>query len=90
LRLRAHPSGERLRVILFKTSGINQPEFKAKQIGIALTPITRYAGAIINKRKLFANQAIEQRRFANIGPSDNRDDGELAHVIAKRSGDHHQ
>ena len=90
LGLRAHPSGERLRIILFKTSGINQPKFKAKQVRIALTPVTRDAGAIIDKRKLFANQPVEQRRFSDIGPSDNRDDGQRAHITAKRSGDRHR
>ena len=59
LGLRAHPSGERLRIILFKTCCINQPEFKAKQVRIALTPVARDAGAIINKREFLPDKSVE-------------------------------
>jgi hypothetical protein len=49
---------------------------------LALAPVTRYAWLIVDQRKAFADEPVEQRRFADIRPPDYRNSGQhLARVL---------
>jgi hypothetical protein len=41
----------------------------------ALAPVAGHAGPVIDQREALANQAIEQRRFADVRAADNGDGG---------------
>ena len=76
LGLLAHSSGECLRVFILKARRINNAERHPEQVGVAFAAVAGYPRPVIDKRKLFANQAVEQGRFTNIGPPDDGDHGE--------------
>ena len=71
LSLLAHPSGQRLRVLILKPGGIDETELEPQQIGIALTPVARDAGPVIDQRNLLADEPVDQRRFTDIGAACN-------------------
>ena len=46
---------------------------------LALAPVARNAGPIVDERELLPDEPVEQRRFTDIGAADDRDDGEVCH-----------
>ncbi len=73
LGLLAHPPRQRGRILIFISSGIDNPEFEVEKLGIALTPVARHSRLVINQRDLLADKAVEERGFADIRTSNNRD-----------------
>ena len=73
--LRAHPAGQRLRILVLVAGGIDHPEFQPEQARLALAPVAGHAGPVVDQRQLLADQPVEQRRFADIGTADDRDGG---------------
>jgi hypothetical protein len=61
LRLRPHPARQALRIILFKSGGIDNQEIKAQQVGLTLSTVSRYARAVVDQRQTLSNEPIEQR-----------------------------
>ena len=79
LGLLAHPARQRVRVLVLVAGRVDDPEFEPDQLGVALTPVARDAGAIVHQRQLLADEAVEKRRLAHIGAADDRDGGEAGH-----------
>ena len=75
--------------MIFITGGIDDPEIEPEQVRVALSPVTGDAGQVIDQRQLLADQAVEQRRFADIGSADDRDDGKLSHECLLACADAH-
>ena len=46
---------------------------RSPSLRLALAAVARDAGLVIDQRKLLPDQAVEQRRFADIGPADDGD-----------------
>jgi hypothetical protein len=58
---------------LFEAGSIDHLEFEIAQPALALAAVAGDAGAVIDQRDPPADQPIEQGRFADIGPADDRD-----------------
>ena len=80
--LRAHAPGERLAIALFEPGGVDDRECEIAEPRVALAPVARHAGRVVDQRELAADQPVEQRRFADIGPADNGDFGAQLLAIA--------
>ena len=78
LGLGAHAPGERLAVAFFEPGGVDDGEGEIAEPRLALAPVARHAGLIVDQRQLLADQPVEQRRLADVGPADDRD---LAHGV---------
>ncbi len=81
-RLRAHAPGERFRIALFKTGGVDDGEGEVRDPAFALAAVARDARLVVDERQPAADQPVEQRRLADIRPADDRDFG--AHVVPAR------
>ena len=60
LGLHAHPAGEGIGIFILIACGIDNGEFKIEQATLALTPVARDAGRIVDKRQFLTNQTVEQ------------------------------
>src|SRR3546814_7102846 len=47
---------------------------------VPLAPIARHPRLIVDQRELLADEPVEQRRLADIGPADDRDSGKPGHA----------
>ena len=74
--LLAHPAGQAGGVLVLPPGGVDNGEAHPGNLGIAHAPVARHAGLVVHQRQLLADQAIEQRRFADIGPTYDHDCGE--------------
>jgi hypothetical protein len=83
-RLDPHPAGQRLGILILETRRVDHSEIDAEQGGVALPPVARHAGSIIDERELLAHKPVEQRGLADIGAADDRDDRELGHRASLR------
>ncbi len=83
-RLRAHAPGERLRIALLETRGVDDGEREIGEPRFALAAVAGDAGLVVDQRKLAADQPIEQSRLADIRPADDRDLG--AHNLPVGNG----
>ena len=72
-RLLPHTPLQAVFVCLFKTGSIYHLKFELTNRGVGKSAVTGYTRCIVNKRKLLANQPVEQCRFAHIGPTNNGD-----------------
>ena len=75
LGLGAHPAGQARRVLVLEPGGVHHPEFQAEQLPFALAPVAGHAGPVVDQREALADEAVEQRRFADIGAADDGDGG---------------
>ena len=73
LGLRPHAGGERALGTLVEAGGIDHGEVEVAEPACAFAAVARHAGRIVDQRELLADQPVEQRRFADIGPADNGD-----------------
>ncbi len=71
LGLLLHPCRQRALGALVEAGGIDHGEFEVAQPSLAFTTVAGHAGFIVDQRQLLPDQAIEQRRFPDIGPADN-------------------
>ena len=71
LGLLAHPAFETVLIGLFHSPRINDLELQIANMGIGHPAVAGNARRIIDKRKLLANQPVEQGGLAHIGPADN-------------------
>ena len=72
-RLRLHPSGEALAVGIREPGRIDHLKRKVTKPSLAFPPIARDARPIVDEREARAHEAVEQGRFADIGPTDDGD-----------------
>ena len=57
--LRPHASGQRVRVLIFETCGIDHPELEAKQIRVTLAAIACHARPVIDQRLALADEPVD-------------------------------
>ncbi len=71
-----HPPREGRRGFVLEAGGVDQPEIEAKQPRLGLAPVAGHPGLIVDQREALPDQPIEQGRFPDVGPADDRDGGE--------------
>ena len=71
--LRLHAAGQAVRRGLIEAGGVDHREGEIAEPRTALAAVARDAGPVIDQRQPPADQPIEQRRLADIRPSDNGD-----------------
>ena len=54
---------------------VDQPEVPIAVAGIGIVAVARHARHVVHNRGSGAENAVEQRRFADVGPSDQGDNG---------------
>jgi hypothetical protein len=59
--LRAHAPRERIRILVLKPGGVDDPKVEAKQLRFAFPAITGYAGPVVDQREALADEAVEER-----------------------------
>src|SRR3546814_13991441 len=62
-------------VVILITRGIDDAEIEPDQMRVPLAPIVRHPRLIVDQRELLADEPVEQRRLADIGPAVDRDSG---------------
>ena len=72
-RLLAHPPFERGFAALLQPRRVDDGEGKIGEFGRALAAVARYARSVVDQGQLFADEPVEQRRFADIGTADYRE-----------------
>ena len=72
-RLPAHAPDERAVGALLEAGRVDDGEGEIGELRLPLAPVARDARAVVDERELLADEPVEQRRFADIGPAD---DGE--------------
>ncbi len=72
-RLLLHARAEAAGLGLVEPGGIDDAEAQIAQRGLALAPVARHPRRVVDQRQAVAHQAIEQRRFAGVGPADDGD-----------------
>src|SRR5262249_43858627 len=70
--VRLHRSGEALAPGVFQAGGTDHLEGEIAELCVAFTPIPRHSRPIVDEREPAANEPVEQRRFANVRPADDR------------------
>ena len=73
LGLLLHTAAQAFRRGLFEAGGVDDGEAEIAELRPALAPIARDAGQVIHQCEASADEAIEQRRLADVGPPDNGD-----------------
>ena len=73
LGLRAHAAGERIRRGLVEAGGVDGGEFEPADAGLALAPVAGDARQVVDQRQPLADEPVEQRRLADIRPTDDGD-----------------
>ena len=71
LGLLLHARGQRALGALVEAGGIDDGEVEIAEPGLALAAVAGDARQVIDQRELLPDQAVEQRRFADIGSADN-------------------
>src|SRR4029077_8626507 len=71
--LLSHAAAQALGRGLFEGGGIDDAESEIAEMRLALAPIARDPGKVIHQCETPPDEAIEQRRLADVGPSDNGD-----------------
>ena len=75
LRLCAHAPGERFGIALLEASRVNDRECEIGKSRVAFAAVAGDARLVIDQRELASHQTVEQRRFADVRPADDRDPG---------------
>ena len=70
--LLAHAGGE-TRIAVLEPRGIDQPDRGCSKLGIGLAPVAGQSRLIVDEREALAGEPVEQRRLADIRPSDDGD-----------------
>ena len=89
LDLLANLEVHRERRIFAEAAGVDEPEGAAVPFGAREMAVARRARLVAHDGRVAADDAIEQRRLADVGPADDGDDGEAhaAPAVAVSSGD---
>ena len=79
LGLLAHPAGKRGGVLVLVTGGVDDAEIEPDEVRVALAAVAGDAGGVVDERELLADEAVEERRLADVGTADDRDGGKAGH-----------
>ena len=71
--LRTHPPRQARGVGILEACGVDDGEVEVEQLRGTLAPVARHAGRIVDQRQLAPDEAVEQRRLADIGAADEDD-----------------
>ena len=74
--LLAHSARQGLRILVLETGGVDHAEVEAEQLRFALAAVAGDAGPVVDQRQALADEPVEQRRFPDVGPADDRDSGQ--------------
>ena len=74
----AHPAGQGVRILVLEPGGVDHPEVEPEQVRLALAPVARHAGPVVDQREALADETVEQGRFADVGTADDGDGREEA------------
>jgi hypothetical protein len=74
--LRTHPPRQGVRVLVLEPRRIDHPKVEPEQLRLALAAVARHARPVVDQREALADEPVEQRRFADVGPADNGDGGQ--------------
>ena len=55
---------------MLEPGGIDQPDSARSELGVGLAPVARQSRLIVDKREALAGEPVEQRRLADIRPTD--------------------
>src|SRR5262249_42570461 len=66
--------------IIGNAAGIDEPERTPGPVGLGKMAVARGARFFGDDRAVVADDPVEQRRLADVGPADERDDGNRAHA----------
>src|SRR5690606_26482607 len=66
----ADPAWPPRRALILEPRRVDEPELEPGQLPIAPTPRTRHPRRVTEEREALADQPVQQRRFADIGPAD--------------------
>ena len=70
-----HAPGERGGIGIFEAGGIDDGEFEIEEPCQPFAAITRDARRVVDQRQLAADEAVEERRFADIWATDDGNPG---------------
>ena len=70
---------------VFEAGGIDYFERQIAELSLAFAAVARHARFIVDQREAAADEPVEQRRFADIGPADNGDSEGHGSGFEKRS-----
>ena len=70
LGLRAHPPGQAGGIVVFPACGIDDREVEPEEVRLAHSAITGDARLIVDQRQALADEAVPQRRLADVGTAD--------------------
>jgi hypothetical protein len=73
LRLLHHAGDQAVGRPLVETRGIDRRECQVAEPAMTFAPVARHAGPVVDQREALADQPVEQRRVADIRPSDDRE-----------------
>ncbi len=73
LGLRGHAGGEAAGGRLVKAGGVDGDKAQVAEAGLALAAVAGDTRRVIDQRHAMADKAVEQRRLADVRPTDNRD-----------------
>ncbi len=73
LGLGPHAALEALGLGLFKAGRVDDAEFEMAEPAVALAAVAGDAGAVVDQRQALADEAVEERRLADIRTADNGD-----------------
>ena len=73
--LRPHTAEKRAFVCLLQPCRIDDAEGEIAEPRVALAPVARDAGAVVDERQFFPDEPVEQRRFADVRTPDDGDGG---------------
>src|SRR3546814_18439705 len=71
--LHAHPARQGRRVIILETRGIDDGEFKAEQLAVALAAVARHPRLRVDEREPLADEPAEQSQLYQIESPDTGD-----------------
>ena len=71
-------------------AGVDHDEAPAVPFGLAVQPVARGAGAVLDDGRPFADDPVEQRALADVGTADDGDDREPARRPRRWTGGHGQ
>ena len=72
----AHAPWEARRVLVLKACRVDDAKLEPEQLRVPFTAVARYARPVIDQRQALADEPVEQRRFPDVGPADDRDSGQ--------------
>ena len=82
LGLHAHAAGQRVVVGLLQSRRVDDAEGETAELHVALAPVARDAGPVVDEGELAPDEPVEQGRLADVRPADDGD-GRQIHDVSR-------